>query len=64
MNPGSDEAIKAGCKCPVLDNAHGKGYMGVEGVFVYSELCGIHGHEFRLAVLGAELKRRENEAQP
>lgn len=24
-NPGSDEAIKQGCICPVMDNAHGKG---------------------------------------
>lgn len=24
-NPGSTEAIKAGCTCPVIDNHHGKG---------------------------------------
>ncbi len=23
-NPGSDEAIKMGCKCPIMDNNHGK----------------------------------------
>lgn len=23
-NPGSDEAVMLGCKCPVLDNNHGK----------------------------------------
>lgn len=23
-NPGSDEAIAMGCKCPVMDNNHGK----------------------------------------
>jgi hypothetical protein len=23
--PGSDEALKQGCRCPVLDNCHGKG---------------------------------------
>ena len=28
MNPGSDEAIAAGCTCPVIDNGHGRGYMG------------------------------------
>lgn len=22
-NPGSDEALKLGCRCPVLDNNHG-----------------------------------------
>lgn len=27
-NPGSDEALERGCRCPVLDNAHGRGYMG------------------------------------
>ena len=24
-NPGSNEALARGCKCPVLDNAHGRG---------------------------------------
>lgn len=24
-NPGSAEAVEAGCKCPVMDNLHGKG---------------------------------------
>lgn len=24
-NPGSQEAVKLGCQCPVLDNAHGRG---------------------------------------
>lgn len=45
-NPGSDEAIAKGCSsseledtCPVLDNAHGKGYLG--GV---REDCPLHGH--------------------
>lgn len=48
FNPGSDEAVKAGCKCPVLDNAHGKGYMGGvkddEGdtVFVLNLDCELH----------------------
>jgi hypothetical protein len=27
-NPGSPEAVAAGCKCPVLDNSHGKGAFG------------------------------------
>lgn len=36
-NPGSDDALKDGCVCPVLDNAHGKGYMCVEGVYVIRE---------------------------
>ena len=42
-NPGSKEAIAAGCTCPVLDNAHGKGYMGVKGVFAFSSNCKLHG---------------------
>ena len=40
-NPGSREARKAGCKCPVLDNAHGQGYMGL-GLFIVSEKCAMH----------------------
>ena len=27
-NPGSDDAIEQGCRCPVMDNAHGHGYLG------------------------------------
>lgn len=41
-NPGSDEARAKGCICPVLDNAHGRGWMGVEGSFVYREGCPVH----------------------
>jgi hypothetical protein len=56
LNPGSDEAIKAGCLCPVLDNAHGKGYMGMPEVFVMQENCPIHGTEARIA---REIKKRK-----
>lgn len=31
-----------GCTCPVLDNGHGKGYMGQPGIFVYVEGCPVH----------------------
>jgi hypothetical protein len=41
-NPGSKEAQDLGCLCPVLDNAHGKGYMGMKDVFVYQQDCPIH----------------------
>ncbi len=41
-NPGSDKAIALGCTCAVLDNAHGKGYMGQKGVFVMSADCKLH----------------------
>lgn len=41
-NPGSDEAIKQGCSCPVLDNAHGKG-MCDGTVFWVNRTCPIHG---------------------
>ena len=48
-NPGSDEAIALGCTCPVMDNGHGKGYMGgvkdEDGnvVFVMNCDCPLHG---------------------
>jgi hypothetical protein len=41
-SPGSDEALKAGCICAVIDNAHGRGYMGQAGVFVYTVGCPVH----------------------
>lgn len=39
--PGSRQARKAGCKCPVRDNAHGQGYEGT-GLFIVSEKCTMH----------------------
>jgi hypothetical protein len=48
-NPGSAEAVERGCQCPILDNAHGKGYMGGvrdkktgEIMFVVSGACEFH----------------------
>lgn len=49
--PGSSEAVKRGCTCPVLDNGHGRGYMGgvrdKDGnlVFVTRADCPIHGEK-------------------
>jgi hypothetical protein len=42
-NPGSDEALDAGCTCPVIDNNGGRGYYGRPDVFVYNLSCPIHG---------------------
>jgi len=45
-NPGSDEAVKLGCNCPVLDNARGRGAWfssGEDGVFWISPACPLHG---------------------
>lgn len=41
-NPGTKEALDLGCNCPVLDNGHGRGYMGQKGVFVWREDCPLH----------------------
>ncbi len=47
-NPGSRDAIAKGCTCPVMDNGHGRGYMGgvkdKDGntLFVYSASCPVH----------------------
>lgn len=27
-NPGTDDAVALGCRCPVIDNGRGRGYMG------------------------------------
>lgn len=46
--PGSDEAVKLGCKCPRMDNAYGRGYLGgVKDdnggtVYVVSGDCELH----------------------
>lgn len=54
-NPGSDAARKLGCKCPVMDNGHGKGYMGLKDVFVYSGECPLHA-----AIVEASHGRRDS----
>lgn len=48
-NPGSPEDIDAGCTCPILDNGHGRGYLGGvkdretgETLFVYNCDCPVH----------------------
>lgn len=40
-NPGSDEAVRQGCSCPVLDNARGLGWLG-SGQFWISLGCPVH----------------------
>ncbi len=41
-NPGSKEALRQNCRCPILDNEHGKGYQFQMDVFVISENCPLH----------------------
>ena len=41
-NPGSDEAVKQGCKCPVLDNGRGFGAGGRKGTFWINDECPLH----------------------
>jgi hypothetical protein len=41
--PGSDEAVKDGCTCPVIDNGRGRGVPGPDGPhFWISWDCPIH----------------------
>lgn len=47
-NPGSDEALALGCKCAVIDNAHGAGVPGMSGPngepqFWVNWHCPLHG---------------------
>lgn len=42
-NPGSPEAVAAGCVCPVIDNHHGAGYHGHAGMFMVRVQCALHG---------------------
>jgi len=48
-NPGSPEAIAQGCKCPVLDNGHGLGWLGGvldeagQTIFAINGDCPLHG---------------------
>lgn len=42
-NPGSDAALDLGCRCPVMDNAQGRGNPMYGGDFVISGDCPLHG---------------------
>ena len=42
-NPGSDEAIKAGCTCPVLDNGRGRGSSFGDGAYWINANCPLYG---------------------
>lgn len=40
--PGSEEAVKAGCTCPIIDNHYGAGFGGR---YWMNEDCPIHGNK-------------------
>jgi hypothetical protein len=42
-NPGSDEAVEAGCTCPVMDNGRGSQRLGDSRGFWITEGCPLHG---------------------
>lgn len=56
LPPGSDEALAAGCKCPVLDNARDRGYMGCPGAWVKLATCPLHGQDVSGTSVGSEGK--------
>jgi len=63
-NPGSDEAIEQGCRCPRLDNAKGRGAWGSEGedaVFWITPSCPLHGAEMTPEQAADELTRMGQE---
>jgi hypothetical protein len=41
-NPGTKEAIAAGCQCPAIDNCYGRGYRERPGEFIYVYGCPVH----------------------
>ena len=41
-DPGTDAALALGCRCPVMDNGRGRGWMGQAGLFVYTAGCPVH----------------------
>lgn len=42
--PGSPEAVQQGCKCPVMDNAHGAGIPSPQGPQYWVVFdCPLHG---------------------
>lgn len=41
-NPGSAEAVAAGCTCPVIDNGRGRGSTYGAGMFWITDGCPLH----------------------
>lgn len=62
--PGSEEARAKGCRCPVLDNEHGRGYLGlgVKGIYVVVQGCPLHDPN-RLVGEAPVVEERPQEAQ-
>lgn len=57
-NPGSKEAIEAGCICPVMDNHHGAGIpmvdpdtKAIRHAYWVNATCSIHGEKSRVSVV-------------
>lgn len=42
-DPGSPEALLAGCTCPVMDNNNGNGMGEEREIYTVDALCPIHG---------------------
>lgn len=57
-NPGSDEALKMGCLCPLMDNGYGRESMYGPGVWIYVVGCPVHEGLPQLTPGGRELGRR------
>lgn len=57
--PGSPTAVAAGCRCPVIDNGHGKGCGWIgddeEPLYIVNELCRLHA-------LRAKYQQQEDES--
>ena len=51
--PGSDEAIRFFCSCPVLDNRHGLGaFDGKDDTFWITQGCPLHDPESKVGLDG------------
>lgn len=44
-NPGHPDAVKQGCTCPVVDNAHGRG--SYKGDWIIAFDCPLHAPDDR-----------------
>lgn len=55
-NPGSDAAVAAGCRCPILDNAHGAGVLGLGHAWYINQRCSLHRDWNRENGVAAEVR--------
>jgi hypothetical protein len=66
QNPGSAEAVKAGCTCDVSENRNGRGVLCDSGIRVFrsDDDCPLHGFEAAFGAVKEAVTRAARSSIP